>query len=127
MSKFIEFNLDLFGSDGVIPLKRGDDWSLPGHVRLRRGDQVDEVNLAAVTSASAFFPCASGGVVQCAIAIVDSDCGRINISVPKEDSINVQLSDSGMAPFAVLEDPSGLVTIAPEQPVVQVQDRSFND
>lgn len=121
--KYIKFNKELYGVDGMIGLVRGDDWLLTGRV-VDNVQGVDlEVDLTG-DSITGFFPSASGCGIMLPVTatITNPTVGQIQLSVPKGQSPQVLLSDVGLAPYVTLQS-AVLQTIYPYDAPVKVTDR----
>jgi hypothetical protein len=117
MARYLRFDRDLYGINGLIPLTQGDDWLLTCRVvDLVGGTELDQdITGSAV---SGFFPAASGGYLQGTAVITDSACGAITLGLPQTASSGAMASVVPQVPYVTLNGPSGLETIYPyDQPL----------
>lgn len=104
MAKFLEFDKKEKNFNGVIPLRKGDQWELEALILDSLGSERLPVNLTD-KGVTGFFPAATGGVAV--PAMIDSPLeGSIKFTVPPEITTNlktvnqssmyVEISDEGV-------------------------------
>lgn len=125
MAKILEFDKKQFSINGVIPLKRGDDWSLSGQVLEKYANYKAPLDLSKVTSATAFWPHATGGVIAEAFNVIDNLGGLFNMPVPASDTVNVGLEDNTSVYATLQHQDLGLITVETEFAVIEIKDRDF--
>lgn len=124
MSKYVIFDRDQFGSEGLIPLKRGDDWSLRGKIVDLKGTFKDKVNLTGF-SATGFFPGTNDSLSQ-VVEIVCAEEGTFRIDIPASASINAALANNGTTMYITISNTDGKTeTVETEEEVLEVRDREF--
>lgn len=127
MSKYLKFDLPMYGQDNLIPLTRGDDWLLSGKVILLHGDQQDDYDLTAIQGATAFWPGATGALTG-SFAQTDGKSGKFTIGLPASASIGALLSDTGTQPYILLKEAApGQTTIYPLDQPLKIQDPGFTN
>lgn len=123
MARVIKLDKRQYADDGLLPLFRGDDWSVIGKVVDRVGSYESEVDMSPY-SATGYFPAATGGS-DLPVSAATGECGSVTISVPKEVSPNIALSN-GIGAYIVLQDQSGnLQTVPTIGTDIAVLDRGF--
>lgn len=125
MARYIRFNPDQYGVNGLIPLTIDDDWNLLGQVLDYDNGIPYELNLLDITGASAFFPCASGGFYSGIFTMTDVNYGRFNINMPASGTQFAEISLTGIQPYITLQGASGLQTIYPIDQSLQILSRGF--
>lgn len=124
MAKSLVFDRKHFNSDGLIPLKRGDDWSLDFKVVEKKGSYVEDVNLTDL-SATAWFP-GESSPVTCIPTITDASCGKGRIDLPASATSLVKEALNGTTLYITLSNTGGAVTtVETDQEVAEVRDRDF--
>lgn len=111
MARYLQFDRVLYGSNGNIPLTRGDDWSLTGTVVQLNGANVDPVDLTGNSGLTAYFPGITGSVLVGTISVPTPACGRVVLGLPASASINALLTSAGVTPYVQLRDSAGLHTL----------------
>ncbi len=124
MALLIQFDKKHLGFNGLIPLRRGDDWELLAVIQEKKGTYVEVKNLTGHT-ATGFFKNATGTELA-TCAILQAECGSVKISLPKSATPNVVLAPEGTSMYVILEDTDGnTVTVEPEYDLLEVKDRGF--
>lgn len=102
MSAVLTFDKKHFNSSGLIPLKRGDDWSLDAKVISKKGNYSEDFDLTNY-AASAYFP----GVVSTVIVpctITNAKCGEMNIALSATGSQLVSLAPNGVSSYIIVKN-----------------------
>jgi hypothetical protein len=121
--KYLKFNQDQYGVDGLIGLVAGDDWQLKAQVIDINGTAQEPASLSDVVGASAFFPAASGGSFAGVVQINNAQYGWITLSAASGNTVGAQLSDVGLIPFITVQDSVGLQTIISVDQPLKIQQR----
>lgn len=125
MAKYLEFDKKHFGVDGLIPLKRGDDWKLDATIIEELSNYRREVNLTDI-DVKVFFPSASTGSIEATNVVKIDPCGKIELTLAASASTGVALAQNGTSVFARLENLAGhLETVETKFEPIQVQDQGF--
>lgn len=129
MAIFIELDRAIYDDSGLVPLKRGDDWSLVGKIKSKKGSYKSDLDLSDVNSASAYFPqdSATGGTVVASVTIDDPMCGSFTVPVPKEVTTTIQETPSGSKFYMVLYRDLTEETVETFDSPLDIRDRGFSD
>lgn len=126
MADYIELNKKQYGIDGLVPLKRGDDWMLLGKIVERYSSYKGDKDLTDVVSATAYFEGATGGTIASLVSIDNASCGVISIAVDADDTDDIEESPFGTSFYVVLERAgSQYQTIQTYDFPLNIQDRGF--
>lgn len=124
MSKRLILDKCLFGQNGTIELKRGDDWLLTGKVSDSCSQEVDLTGY----SATAYFPHESGSGMATALTLTVPECGRFSASLGRSETAVTARIPDGARFYARFESPYGLIeTISTDDQVLQIEDIGFSD
>lgn len=124
MALILTINAKHFGPNGLIPLRRGDDWKLAAQIQDKKGNYVDVKDLTS-HSATAFFNSATGAL-PATVNITDAQCGNVEILLPSESTPSINLAPEGSSMYVILEDTAGnTTTVEPQFDVLEVKDRGF--
>lgn len=125
MAKYIKLDKSQYGKDGVIPLKRGDDWVLTGKIVNRSCGEDLTVDLTGL-GMTACLPGADGSTITVDPVAVDAEEGTFTMTVPKAKTLLTQPS-FGTGFYIVLQDnDSNQETVESYDPALEIKDRGFD-
>lgn len=123
MSRIIQIDAKYFSIDGLVPLYRGDDWSIEVRFLQRQLNYLQPVDMTGST-VTAYFPTTGTSIA----ASVDFTCqtqGTAYINLPASGTSLVKLNSTGMDLYAV-EVASGIIqTYTTENQPVEILDRPY--
>ena len=124
MARVLKLDRAQYGDDGLLSLYRGDDWSVRGSVVDRVNGYETPVDISEL-GVTGYFPSASGGPDLPVMAATGS-CSQLVVTLPADQTPNVQLTSAGVGIYVVTQDMSGkLETIRTLDQAVVVLDRGF--
>lgn len=127
MAKFLVLDKKHYDpATGLIPLRRGDDWSLQGQVVEKKGTYVSPLDLSG-GAATGFFPDNTGtSFVPATVTFTDAAQGIVSITLPRVTTPSVGLADGGSSMYLVFSDTGGVTNTieTPDEPL-EVKDRGF--
>lgn len=125
MAIFLQFAKRELGPNGLIPVKRGDDWKLSAFIVEKYSGYEVEVDMTGA-SATGYFEAASGGAVARSVTVVDEIAGEILIEADKTFTQNIALDPDGQSVYVVITHPDrGEITAETQIPILEVKDREF--
>lgn len=112
---------------GLIPLRRGDDWTLAGQCIEKKGTYQSPVDLTG-GAATAFFPDPTGlSPVAATVVFSDAAQGLVSINLPAVDTPNVGLAEGGSSMYLVFRDTGGnTLTMETPDDALEIKDRGFD-
>ncbi len=124
MAKQLVFDKKHYGNDGLIPLRRGDDWVLEGEVVQKSGNYTTAVDLTGA-SATGWFE-GDDGDVTVTPEITNAEAGKVKLTVPASSTSAVKVASEGTSCYLTLSMTEGLTTVEMTQSDLEIKEREYS-
>lgn len=126
MAKFLEFDRKQVSHlTGLIPLRRGDDWTLNGKIVEKYGAYKGDVDITGVQEVQfGFLPASGSTPIAATVEVIDETCAKIKITLAKADTLLVAEAADGVGAAATIIDSLGAEeTVETEDLALEILDR----
>src|SRR5438552_1296469 len=108
MAIFLSLDKRQFGPNGLIPLRRGDDWKLVGAIIEKYSNYQKDYSLAAYNGASGFLKADASdddGLIPMSVSIINAAAGEVQLDLAASATPDVALSEDGIGLYMVFDLP----------------------
>lgn len=128
MALYLKLDKKQYGKDGLIPLRRGDAWSLLGKVVNRYAGYEEDYDLSDVVGdITGCIENTTGGSIATTVTIEDAVCGKVTIAAEAEATELADECVAGQSMYLLLQEDDGPKTVETLDQPLEILDRGFTN